>query len=574
MLPQEDGLSTYKKQLLATRKELEELKIALNAHAIVVTTDSQGVITECNDKFCEISQYSRDELIGQTHRLINSGQHSREFFQQLWHTISSGEIWNGEICNRAKDGSLYWVHTTVVPFMGPDAKPIKYIAIRADITQRKKAEQHIYHLALHDGLTELPNRVHFNCNLQKAIDDIAETHQYAALVFLDLDNFKDINDRLGHDMGDELLKKVAQQLSCCIRPEDTVARLGGDEFVLLFTHLDEEFSIAIEQAKSLAQRVRKVIDTTFTLGGLLAHCSCSIGLVVFNQSESSKVELMKQADMALYKAKEQGRNAVYVFDSQLQAEVINRSTLLHDLQQALSRKEFFLHYQCLVNQQRELRAFEALVRWRHPTKGVLPPGAFIELAEQSGLIVELGRWVLETACMQLVEWSRSKDTAHLTISVNVSAHQFQDGRFVSSVRNTLRRTGANPSLLCLELTESVFLSDIEKNILKMQELRAIDVRFALDDFGTGYSSLQHIKRLPLDILKIDRSFVKGLPEDTDDAAIIAAIMALACTLNLRVVAEGVETEAQFEYLLAQGVNSFQGYYFGKPAPVEEINLHS
>lgn len=276
-------------------KELEEYKIALDEHAIVVTTDATGVITHCNNKFCEISQYSHDELIGQTHNLINSGHHTADFFQDLWLTISSGEVWNGEICNRAKDGSLYWVQTTIVPFLGDDAKPKKYIAIRADITQRKLAEQHIHHLAWHDTLTDLPNRGCFYDKLKETISYLENTQEHVALILLDLDNFKDVNDRLGHDVGDKLLVQVAQILRGCIRAEDTVARLGGDEFAILFTHLDDDKTIAMDQAQKLAQRVRKALNITFNVDGLQAHCTCSIGLLLFNKTEKNKIELIKQA---------------------------------------------------------------------------------------------------------------------------------------------------------------------------------------------------------------------------------------------------------------------------------------
>ncbi|HHU93993.1 MAG TPA: EAL domain-containing protein [Alcaligenaceae bacterium] len=563
-----DSLNDNEGGLVEALKELNDLKIAFDQHAIVSIADADGLIICCNDLFCQMTQYSREELLGQTHHILNSGYHSDAFFQELWKDISSGKVWRGEICNRAKNGELYWVEATIVPFLGNDGKPVKYIAIRTDITQRRLAESRIYQLAWHDSLTGLLNREFLFKELAKTIDDSPGSHEYGALILLDIDHFKDINDLMGHDLGDKLLRQVGQRLQSLAHGNEVVSRFGGDEFMILVTELGSDSQSALDQAVNLAEQIRLALGATFYINGLQIHCTCSIGLVVFDDANNNKTELVKHADMALYRAKEQGRNRVSVFDKQLQNQVLNRSILRQDLQQALRNKEFYVHYQVVVDKTLSPRGFEALVRWQHPTRGTLGPADFICLAEENGLIIPLGQWVLETACKQLVEWSKDSSTASLLLSVNVSAMQFADSRFVTSVRRILQRTGVNPSLLRLELTESVFLSDVEKNILKMNEIKELGVQVALDDFGTGYSSLQYLKRLPLDLLKLDSSFVRGLPENSEDVAITTTIIALAHSLGLRVVAEGVETEAQFNHLVELGCDLFQGYWLGRPLSVQ------
>ncbi|MDR2297924.1 MAG: EAL domain-containing protein [Comamonas sp.] len=572
---QKCGLSLLNQQLIDVRQELDDLKTALNAHAIVAVTDARGVITQVNETFCQISRYAQHELIGRTHRIINSGQHSKAFFLNLWTTISSGEVWHGEICNRAKDGSLYWMHTTIVPFIGTTGRPERYIAIQADITQRKQAEQQVSHLALHDALTGLPNRVLLAERLQQTMAAIGRNRRFGALMLLDLDNFKDINDRLGHSLGDELLRQVAHRLHHCVCASDTVARVGGDEFVILLNDLDADPGQARVRAHAMAERIQQALASGFNLSGQQVHSSSSIGLLLMGDAEQEQEELMRLADMALYKAKARGRNNVYAFDPQLQAEAQDRASLASDLREALSHEDIGLHllFQPVVDLLQRPLGWEALLRWQHPTKGLLTPDAFIEQAEQTGLAFPLGQWVLQAACRQLAQWSHVPGAAHWSLAVNVSTRQFQDPLFVSSVQSALESTGASPDLLRLELAESMFLIDIESSILKMQELQVLGVRFALDDLGTGYSSLTCLQRLPLNQLKVDHSFVQGLPGDPGNAAITATILALARALNLKVVAEGVENAAQLGFLRQQGCDAFQGHLFGKPMPASEAERY-
>ncbi|MBA5639867.1 EAL domain-containing protein [Duganella sp. LX20W] len=554
-----------RRRMLESMEELSKLKDALDAHAIVAVTDAQGVIIHVNDKFCTISKYARSELLGRTHSVVNSGHHPRAFFQDLWRTIGSGKVWSGEICNRAKDGSLYWVYSTIVPFIGADGIPNQYIAIRADITERKHAEQAVQRLAFYDTLTSLPNRLLLIDRLKMVLAQGERSGQYGALLSLDLDDFKGINDTLGHEQGDELLRQVARRLQSRVRKGDTVARMGGDEFILVLPELGHDHDTACRLAEDLAGSIRDVLAVPFYFNDLRVDSSCSIGLVMFDQGGVGEEELLKQADMALYRAKAQGKNRVHVFAPALQEQILATARLLADLRVAQQRDELRLFYQPVVGTARELRGYEALIRWQHPDKGMVSPVEFIPLAEQSGLILSIGHWVLRQACLQLADWRHDPARAGLTVAVNVSARQMRDAGFVEQVKAVLDETGANPGLLRLELTESMFHADLEETVGKMHALRTLGVRFSLDDFGTGYSSLSYLRRLPLYQLKIDRSFVTHVDTDSHDAAIARTILALAATLGLRVVAEGVETPAQFAFLAQLGCDAFQGYLFGKPA---------
>jgi len=464
------------------------------------------------------------------------------------------------------DGQPIWVSISGEPIFDAEGRFTGYRGVARDITERKLAEAQIQRLAFYDELTGLPNRRLLMDRLERAVAASTREGCHGALLFLDLDNFKGINDTLGHEWGDRLLVQVGARVSACVRATDTVARLGGDEFVVVIEGLHAEEAEAAAEAEAVAQKVLAALNQPYQIEGCEMHSTPSIGIALFRDAQQPVQELLKRADLAMYQAKAQGRNMLCFFDPAMQAAASARSALEGDIRLGLARAEFLLHYQPVVDATGQLLGAEALVRWNHPQRGMVPPAEFIPLAEQTGLILPLGRQVLAMACHQLALWAADPARASWTLSVNVSAQEFRQSEFVQDVLAVLRDSGADARRLKLELTESLLLHDVEDSILKMQALRTLGVGFALDDFGTGYSSLSYLKRLPLDQLKIDQSFVRDVLTDPNDAAIACTIITLAHSLALDVVAEGVETEGQRAFLLRNGCQRFQGYLFGRPGP--------
>ena len=556
----------------ARKKAEDRLHIAAAAfesQEAMLITDANGVILRVNRAFMAVSGYSSEELVGQTPRLLKSDRHDAEFFRVMWASILSTGSWQGEIWDRRKNGEVYPKWLTISAVKNSEGVVTHYIGTHSDITERKRAEQKIEELAFFDQLTGLPNRMLLLDRLKQAVASSMRSGEYGALLFIDLDHFKTLNDTMGHDKGDLLVQQVAQRLTRCLREGDTPARVGGDEFVVVLTGLKQTESEAASGAETAVEKILTVLRADYQLDDVLYHGSASIGVTLFRGDQATAVdEILKQADLAMYKAKATGRNSARFFDPTLESSLKERLSLESDLRAAVDTGQFLLHYQPQVSDSLRLTGAEALVRWRHPVRGMVSPADFIPLAEETGLILPLGHWVLETACRQLALWKSRPEMAHLTIAVNVSASQLHQSYFVEQVLAVVKNTGANPERLKLELTESQLVKNVQEIIDKMVLLKAEGIGFSLDDFGTGYSSLSYLKRLPLDQLKIDQSFVRDVLTDPNDAAIARTIVALAKSLGLNVIAEGVETSEQRDFLARSGCFAYQGYYFSRPVPIE------
>lgn len=561
-------------QDITERKQSEhQLRIAataFEAHEGMVITDADTIILQVNQAFTQTTGFLPEEVIGQTPRILKSGLHDAAFYQEIWSKIAHSGSWHGEIWNRRKNGEIYPELLTITAVKNERGEVSNYIATINDITERKYSEDKIKQLAYYDQLTQLPNRTLLHDRLQQAFAVSVRSGLHGALLFIDLDNFKTLNDTLGHHVGDLLLQQVAKRLSANVREGDTVARIGGDEFVIILENLSALPSEAAIQSELIGEKILTTLCVPYRLDGHEYLSTPSIGFALFKGHGVPIDDLMKQADIAMYQAKAAGRNTLRFFDQNMQDTLNRRTTLENDLRQAIHNRQFLLYYQAQVDRGGHIIGAEALIRWPHPERGMVSPADFIPLAEETGLILAIGQWVLESACLQLVTWEKAPATRHLRIAVNVSVHQFRQEDFAKQVQELLNRTGADPCKLKLELTESLLVDNVEDVICKMNVLRDIGVSFSLDDFGTGYSSLSYLKRLPLEQLKIDQGFVRDLLTDPNDAAIARTIVALAQSMGLDVIAEGVETIEQRDFLAIHGCNHFQGYLFGKPVSFEQF----
>ena len=552
------------------RANAAQLRIAASAFETqegLMVTDANGVILRVNKAFTDSTGYTANEAVGQTPRLLKSDRHDQDFYRRMWQSIIQTGAWQGEIWDRRKDGDVYPLWLTISAVRQENGIVSNYVGSFFDISERKVAEEKIKNLAFYDPLTNLANRRLLQDRLKLALSSRGRSGKEGALLFIDLDNFKNLNDSLGHDIGDKLLEMVAARLTAVVREGDSVARLGGDEFVIMLEDLSEHALEAAEQTEAIGHKVLTALNEPYQIGSHLHRSTASIGATLFGINQSSD-ELLKQADIAMYQAKKAGRNSLRFFDPEMQDAINTRAALESDLQKAIQQQQFKLYYQIQVDSSHHPIGAEALIRWEHPERGLVSPAEFIPLAEETGLILPIGHWVLDTACAQIKAWEGNALTCNLALAVNISAKQFRQDAFVSQVKEALKRHDIKPTRLKLELTESLILEDIEGAIIKMSELKEHGIQISMDDFGTGYSSLYYLKQLPFDQIKIDQSFVRNIVTNKNDVEMIQVILFIAMNYELSIIAEGVETEAQLIILKRNGCIAFQGYYFGRPVPIE------
>lgn len=544
----------------------EKYRRAVDAAAIFSETDLTGRITYVNDPFCALSGYSRDELLGQNHRLTNSGMHTADFFAGMWRTIALGNVWKGEICNRAKDGHLYWVESTLVPVLDESTGRIhRYLAIRFDITEKRQLLHSLQWRVGHDVLTGLPNRAFLSDLLDQALAFSRQENISMAVCMLDLDGFKAVNDGYGHASGDLLLVEVARRLRDVVRGEDVVARLAGDEFVLVLRYVRDP-----PELHAALNRVLAAISAPYVVQDKVLNVFASVGVTLFPHDDENAETLLRHADQAMYVAKQRGRNRFHVFDVSRDREVKATHQTVARVRQALAADELRLYFQPKVNMRRGVVVgFEALLRWEHPQDGTVRARDFLAAVEETDLIIDIGEWVMDQALLQLDRWQQTGQV--WPISVNIAARHFQRADFVDRLKHLLaRHARVSPRLLDLEIVESVAIENIQHVSSCLQACQALGVQFSLGDFGTGYSSLSYLKRLRTQTIKIDKSFIRDILHDHDDLALTTAVIGLAKAFGRDVVAEGLESVEHGELLLQMGCEVAQGYFIARPMPAAEV----
>ena len=577
--PFADGLAVYLQDVTERHHEQELLRLLqtsisrLNDVVLIAEAARDGAwphIVFVNEAFLRQTGYSQAEVLGRTLELLQGPQTQSAELKRISRALDNARPLKTELIYYKKNGTQFWMDLDLMPVDYQNRGLTHWVAVGRDITARKAADEQIEHLAFYDPLTQLPNRQLLTKRLDALLSSRSEPREIGALMFIDLDNFKVLNDTLGHSRGDMMLQQVASRLQACVRRSDTVARLGGDEFVVMLEALSADPELALQKTRVVGEKILTSLSVPYDLNGNQYHGTCSIGVTQVGRLSQGMGDALKQADLAMYQAKAAGRNTMCFFDPEMQIAATANATLSTDLRQAFHEHQFVLYYQPQVGRDGQMVGVEALLRWQRPGRLVMPDD-FISQAEQSGLILPLGQWVLETACAQLVAWACRPEAEKLCIAVNVSVRQFCHPEFVDQVMALIQRTGIKASRLKLELTESLLAVDIDVTIAKMGMLKDAGVTLSIDDFGTGYSALSSLKKLPLDQLKICRTFVKDVLTNPNDAAIARTIIGLAQSLGLELMAEGVETQAQRDFLMRHGCDSYQGHLFCKALPIDELD---
>jgi diguanylate cyclase (GGDEF)-like protein/PAS domain S-box-containing protein len=550
---------------LAEQALRELTQVVEQSPASVVITDTEGAISYVNPKFVEVTGYTRDEILGTQLLDLQSGLAAESAYDDMWDTVLAGNSWHGELHSRKKNGGPFWEYASVAPIRGPDGTVTNFIHSKEDITLRKEYEERLLRQANFDELTDLPNRVLALDRLSQAIAGAHHGNRTVVLMHVDMDNYRNVNDLLGRATGDRLLKEVAERLSRCLHKGDTIARLGSDEFLAILPDLD-----AAVHAEAVAQSILDAIARPFILGGQEFFLTASLGLTVYPSDGYDPHVLMRDAEAAMYRAKERGRNTYRFFTPEMNAQAVQRQEVEVQLRHALERNELFLHYQPIVKADTgDIVGAEALLRWQNLDLGIVWPDQLIPIAEETGLIGPIGAWVLQTACQDARAWHEQGATS-LKVTVNISAQQFAEGDLVKDISDALAESGLAPELLELEVKESLVMADDPAAAATLADARDLGIRLSIDDFGTGYSAINHLKRFPFDALKVDRSFIRGLEDNTEDQAVTTAIIAMAHSLEILVIGEGVETAEELKFLLGEGCDQVQGFYFSEPLPHEDF----